>query len=424
METAVGELLLKGKKAREASRTLSILPSQIRDQALINIADGLQARQKEILAANETDYRLARQNGLSDAILGRLFLDQERIEIIADSVRGIVALPDPVGETFDMRTLPNGLIAGKRRIPLGVIGAIFESRPNVTVDIAVLCIKSGNAVILRGGKEAVHSNAVLATLVGEAINMAGVPKEAVQHIESTDRALVGQMLNMKEYIDLIIPRGGDELVRRVASDAAMPSITGGVGVCHIYVDRAADIDKAVAIACDAKLSRPYACNALDTLLVHSDIAPVVLPKLATDWAEAGVELHLDSRTLNLLDNVNDLEAVPVTEDDWGTEFLSLKVAVKIVDTFDQALEHITAYGSGHTEAIVTEDYAVAMQFLDRVDSSVVLVNASTCFNDGAQLGLGSEVAISTNKMHVRGPVGVKDLTSYKWTVLGTGQVRG
>ena len=424
MQTAVDELVVKGTKAREASRALAKLPSQVKDQALANVADGLKARQEEILAANESDCRAGRRNGLSDANLGRLVLDPERLDALADDVRRVAALPDPVGETFDMRTLPNGLTAGRRRVPLGVIGAIFESRPNVTIDIAVLCLKSGNAVILRGGKEAVQSNTVLAALVRDSISIAGVPKEAVQFVESTDRALVGQMLKMKEHIDLIIPRGGAELVRRVASEAAMPAITGGIGVCHIYVDGAADVDMAVDIACDAKLSRPYACNALDTLLVHSDIAPAVLPQLATRWAAAGVELHGDSRTLSILGNVDGLRALPATEDDWGTEFLSLTAAVKIVDTLDQALEYIDTYGSGHTEAIVSEDYSAAMRFLDQVDSGVVIVNASTCFNDGAQLGLGAEVAISTNKMHARGPMGLKELTSYKWTVLGTGQVRG
>ena len=424
MQTAVDELVVKGTKAREASRALAKLPSQVKDQALANVADGLKARQEEILAANESDCQAGRRNGLSDAILGRLVLDPERLDALADDVRRVAALPDPVGETFDMRTLPNGLTAGRRRVPLGVIGAIFESRPNVTIDIAVLCLKSGNAVILRGGKEAIHSNTVLTALVRESIAIAGVPKDAVQFVESTDRALVGQMLKMKEHIDLIIPRGGTELVRRVASEAAMPAITGGIGVCHIYVDRAADVDMAVDIACDSKLSRPYACNALDTLLVHSNIAPAVLPQLATKWAAAGVELRGDSRTLSILGNVDGLRALPATEADWGTEFLSLTAALKIVDTLDQALEHIDTYGSGHTEAIVSEDYSAAMRFLDQVDSGVVLVNASTCFNDGAQLGLGAEVAISTNKMHARGPMGLKELTSYKWTVLGTGQVRG
>ena len=305
----------------------------------------------------------------------------------------------------------------------GVIGTIYESRPNVTIDIAVLCFKAGNAVILRGGKEAFNSNLALASLVRDCIESTGAPRDAVQFVESTDRALVGEMLAMKEHIDLMIPRGGEELVRRVAAEAAMPAITGGIGVCHTYVEGSAKIDMAVEIAYNAKVSRPSVCNALDTLLVDASVAPEFLPRIASEWSKAGVEMHCDRRALSILGRADGLKAVPATDDDWGKEFLSLTAAVKVVDSMDEALEHIEVYTSGHTEVIVTEDYTAAMRFLDEVDAGVVMVNASSRFNDGAQFGLGAEVGISTNKLHARGPMGLIELTSYKWTVLGSGQVR-
>ena len=423
MQTVTEDLEVIGAKGREAARTLAKLSGPAKDRALIGIADGLKAREQEILSANVLDYDAGRRDGLSDASLDRLLLTPERLEAMAADVRSIAAMLDPLAEIFDTRVLPNGLRAGKRRVPLGVIGVIYESRPNITVDIAALCLKSGNAVILRGGSEAFNSNSALAGLVRDCVAAAGVPEDAVQFVRSTDRALVGEMLKMRDFIDLIIPRGGAELVRRVASEATMPAITGGIGVCHTYVDRLADVEMAVAIAHNAKVSRPYVCNALDSLLVHSGIAPAYLPRLAAEWARAGVEMRCDRRTLSILGQIDGLRAVPATDEDWGREFLSMTAAIKIVDSIDEALEHIEIYGSGHTEAIVTEDYSASGRFLDEVDSGVVLVNASTRFNDGGQFGLGAEVAISTNKMHARGPMGLKELTSYKWTVLGTGQVR-
>ena len=423
MQTLVDELQVKAEAARKASRMLARLSSSVKDQALESIAEALTARQGEVLRANERDLEAGRRDGLSDAVLDRLPLNPDRLEGLAADVRRVRALPDPLAETFDMRTLPNGLSAGKRRVPLGVIGAIYESRPNVTVDIAVLCLKSGNAVILRGGKEAVHSNTALSEIVRDGISEAGIPQEAVQFVESTDRALVGRMLEMKGQIDLIIPRGGAELIRRVAADAKMPAITGGIGVCHTYVDQSADIEMAVSIAYDAKVSRPYVCNALDTLIVHAAVAPTFLRRLAEEWTRAGVEMRCDHRALTILGPVGGVRCSPAADEDWGMEFLALTAAVKVVDSLDEALAHIETYGSGHSEAIVTDDYSAAMRFLDEVDSSVVLVNASTRFNDGGELGLGAEVAISTNKLHARGPMGLKELTSYKWTVLGKGQVR-
>ena len=423
MTTAVDELLAQGKAAKAASRKLARLSTQVKDQALLAIASGLEERQVEVLTANEQDCAAGTEEGLSEALLDRLLLTPERLAAMAADVRAVAALPDPVGEVFDARTLPNGLQLSRRRVPLGVIGAIYESRPNVTVDIASLCLKSGNAVILRGGREALRSNVALAELVGDAIAAAGVPREAVQLVRSTDRSLVAQMLQMSDVIDLLIPRGGPELIRSVAAQARMPVITGGIGVCHTYIDRAADAQKAVAIAYNAKVQRPTVCNALDTLLVHAQAAPAILPAVAQEWTTAGVELHCDRRAMSILEPLPSLALRPATEEDWGQEFLALVAAVKVVDSLDEALEHIEHYGSGHSEAIVTEDYGAAMRFLDEVDAATVYVNASTRFTDGAQFGLGAEVAISTNKLHARGPMGLRELTSYKWVVLGTGQVR-
>ena len=413
----------KGAAAREAARLLAKASGHAKNTALDIVADELARRRSEILAANEQDLEAGRQAGLSDALLDRLMIDQDRLEGLATDVRAVAKLPDPVGETLDMREMPNGLRVGRRTVPLGVIGAIYESRPNVTVDISALCLKSGNAVILRGGREAVHSNSALAELVRDSLEEAGLPRDAVQRVESTDRALVGRMLTMRGMIDLIIPRGGQELINRVAAEATVPAVTGGVGVCHTYVDRSADVDMAVKIVHNAKVQRPSVCNALDTVLVHSAIAPAYLPRLAEAFGEDGVEARCDRRALSILGPTEALKVSPATEEDWSTEFLSLTAAVKIVDSLDEALDHIVSYGSGHSEAIVTEDYSAAMRFLDDVDSSAVMVNASTRFNDGGQFGLGAEVAISTNKLHARGPMGLRELTSYKWVVFGSGQVR-
>ena len=417
------ELTNKGAAAREAARLLAKASGHAKNTALDIVADELARRRSEILAANEQDLEAGRQAGLSDALLDRLMIDQDRLEGLATDVRAVAKLPDPVGETLDMREMPNGLRVGRRTVPLGVIGAIYESRPNVTVDISALCLKSGNAVILRGGREAVHSNSALAELVRDSLEEAGLPRDAVQRVESTDRALVGRMLTMRGMIDLIIPRGGQELINRVAAEATVPAVTGGVGICHTYVDRSADVDMAVKIVHNAKVQRPSVCNALDTVLVHSAIAPAYLPRLAEAFGEDGVEARCDKRALSILGPTEALKVSPATEEDWSTEFLSLTAAVKIVDSLDEALDHIVSYGSGHSEAIVTEDYSAAMRFLDDVDSSAVMVNASTRFNDGGQFGLGAEVAISTNKLHARGPMGLRELTSYKWVVFGSGQVR-
>ncbi len=417
------DLQRMGRRARVASRALAKTSASVKNEALLRVADALLGRMHEILAANELDVDAGRSDGLSDALLGRLSLDGGKLEGMADDVRKVAELPDPTEETFDAATLENGLEVAKRRVPLGVIGVIYESRPNVTIDISSLCLKSGNAVILRGGKEAIHSNGVLAQITRDSIAEAGIADDVVQFVQSTDRALVGEMLGMTEYLDLVVPRGSAELVRRVGREAQMPAITGGIGVCHAFIDKTADVGMAVDIAFNAKTSSPYVCNALDTLIVHSAIASDFLPKVAHRLGGFGVELRCDKRARSVIGNSNGLAVASATDEDWGVEFLSLTAAVKVVDSIDEALEHIEGHGSGHTDVIITEDASSSRRFLNEVDSSVVLVNASSRFNDGGQLGLGAEVAISTNKMHARGPVGLRELTSYKWTVIGAGQVR-
>ena len=423
MQSAINELKAKGRAAKAASRRMAYLSAEVKNKALHNISEDLLAKQNEILVANQVDYKAGESSGMSTAMLDRLMLNSSRLEAIAQDVLSVAALLDPVGEVFDMRTLPNGLQIGRKRVPLGVIGAIYESRPNVTIDISVLCLKSGNAIILRGGKEAIHSNSALAKVVQEAATRAGVPDGAVQFIDNTDRTLVNHLLKMDDIIDLFIPRGGAGLIRFVTENATMPVVSGGIGVCHTYVDKSADVDKAVAIAFNAKVQRPTVCNALDSLLVHADIAPRYLPLIAAEWAKAGVEMHCDERALSILISNPDLKLVPATDEDWGKEYLSLAAAIKVVNSVDEAIEHIAHYGSGHSEAIVTAEYEAAMRFLNEVDAACVYVNASTRFTDGSQFGLGAEVGISTQKLHARGPLGLKELTTYKWIIFGSGQVR-
>ena len=425
MTSTASEVRTKGAAARNAARALARLSAEVRNRAILNIAGGLLEREGEILAANGKDMEAGRRAGLSEALLDRLLLTHERLEGMAADVRQVASLPDPLGEVSDMRTMSNGLQLGRKRVPLGVIAAIYESRPNVTVDIACLCLKSGNACILRGGKEAIHSNTALASLVGEAVAAAGAPDKSVQLIENTDRARVDELLQMRGVIDLLIPRGGAALIRHVAENATMPVVTGGIGVCHTYVDGSADVGMAVEVAHNAKTRRPSICNALDTLLVHDAVAARFLPALGRRWAEAGVEMRCDERSLRILNaaEVSGLSLGAAAGDDFGKEFLALIAAVRVVDSLDEALAHIERYGSGHSEAIVTSDYGAGMRFLDEVDAAAVYVNASTQFTDGAQFGLGAEVGISTQKMHARGPMGPRELTSYKWIILGSGQTR-
>ena len=423
MKPAIKELEEKGNAAKAASRKLAFLSTEVKNKALVNIAEALIDRQAEILAANKIDYDEAKASGMGDAMLDRLMLSPSRLKGIAQDTKTVAALPDPVGEVLETRTLPNGLQITKRRVPLGVIGAIYESRPNVTLDISSLCLKSGNAVILRGGKESINSNAALARVAQDACNQAGVPQGTIQLIESTERALVNQMLKMKGTVDLMIPRGGAGLIKLVSENAAMPVLAGGIGVCHTYVDRSADLNKAVAIAYNAKVQRPTVCNALDCILVHNQIAQVYLPAIAKEWAKAGVEMHCDEQTMAILKPIPSLKLVPATDEDWGKEYLSLRAAIKVVDSMDEAMEHIEKYGSGHSEAIVTEDHEAATRFLNEVDAACVYANASTRFTDGSQFGLGAEIGISTQKFHARGPMALKELTSYKWIIQGSGQVR-
>ncbi len=426
--STVDDLMRQGQAARSAARQVARLSAGVKNRALHALAKLLETDAEETLQANSEDCAEARANGLSEAMIDRLLLTPERLQGIAAEQLKVASLPDPVGETLELTTLPNGLVAGRRRVPLGVIASIYESRPNVTVDIFGLCFKSGNACILRGGKEALRSNSALVRLIRRALDEAGAPAGAVQFVDNPDRELADAMLKMNQYIDLIVPRGGDGLVRFVGANATMPAVTGGVGVCHTYVDRAADMDMAASVALNAKVRRPYICNALDTLLVHSAVAAAGLPRIAAGLTASGVELHCDHRALSIL-GPPDAAAMkrgniqPAAAEDWGREFLSLAAAVKVVDSMDEALEHIETYGSGHSEAIITEDYSAAMRFLDEVDAAAVYVNASTQFTDGGQFGLGAEVGISTQKMHARGPMGLRELTSYKWVIMGNGQTR-
>jgi glutamate-5-semialdehyde dehydrogenase len=415
------ELREKGERARQAAHRLAILDTATKNNALKAMAETIMEREPEILTANDHDIDAGQEAGLSDAYLDRLLLTVHRLEGIAQDVLAVAGLPDPVGETFDARTLPNGLRISKRRVPVGVLGVIYESRPNVTVDISALCLKSGNAAVLRGGKEAVHTNRALAGAIAEACRKSGVPAGAIQLIQTQDRTLVKEMLTANQYIDMIIPRGGAGLHTFALENATIPVITGGIGVCHIYADRNADPQKVIPIVHNAKVQRPTVCNALDTVLIHADVAQDLLPKIAEDLAGAGVEIRCDPRALRILMGHPSVRSAG--PDDFDTEFLSLVLAVKVVDNLDQALEHIHQHGTHHSDAIITENYSQAMRFINEVDSAAVYVNASTRFTDGGQFGLGAEVAVSTQRLHARGPMGLKELTTYKWVVFGEGQVR-
>ena len=421
--TAADRLRQQGSAAQAASAMLARRPAETRNHALANIAHALETEQGAILEANAADYRDAKADGIDDAFLDRLLLTPERLNGMAGDVRSVAGLPDPVGELIEDFVLENGLDVEKRRVPLGVIASIYESRPNVTTDIVSLALKSGNACILRGGKETLRSNSALVALIHRAIGAAGLPTDAVQFVDNTDRSLVDVLLSMNEHINLLVPRGGAGLINFVAKKATMPVLTGGVGVCHTYVDRDAETDMAASIVYNAKVQRPTVCNALDTVLVHSEAAARCLPEIASRLNLAGVEIRCDHRALSILGPGGDRNAVPAQEEDWGREFLALIASVKVVDSLDDALEHIQAYGSGHSEAIVTQNNAAAERFLNEVDAAAVYHNTSTRFTDGAQFGLGAEVGISTQKFHARGPLGLRELTSYKWVVRGSGQIR-
>ncbi len=421
MTTVASEIEQKAQAAKRAARRLATISTAVKNQALNGLADALSAHEGEILAANARDIERGRGDGLPAAALDRLTLTPERLAAIASDVRNVASLPDPVGESIEMRTLPNGMIVGKMRVPFGVIGAIYENRPNVTVDIASLCLKAGSATILRGGKEALQSNIVLGRVIDGALAAAGVPEGAVQIIESSDRAIVAEMLTMKDYIDLVVPRGGEELIRFVEKNATMPVLIGGIGVCHTYVDRDADLAKARDIVVNAKTRRYSICNALDTIVVHAGVAARFLPDVARALAEKGVELRCDDRAYAILDG--QYNSVRGTDADYGKEWLALIASVKVVDSYDDAVDFVYRYSSGHSDAIVTENYSTAMRFLREVDTAVCYVNASTQFTDGGQFGMGAEIIDATQKFHARGPVGLREICTYKWIVFGTGQTR-
>jgi glutamate-5-semialdehyde dehydrogenase len=408
-----------GRRARVASRLLATALGARKNAWLLQSADALEKRSAEVLAANERDLAGAREMGLTGAQLDRLRLNPERLRSMAAGLREVAALPDPVGRVLDSCVRPNGLQVSRVAVPLGVIFFIYESRPNVTVDSAGLCVKSGNAIILRGGKEALHSNTALHRILQDELASCSLPVDAVQLVTTPDRAAVGHLLRLSQYIDLVIPRGGESLIRRVAAEARMPVLKHYQGNCHVYVDRAANLDMAERILLNAKCQRPGVCNAAESLLVHHDVAAAFLPRAAAALRRRGVEVRGCEETRRLVADVT-----PATEDDYAAEYLDLILSVKVVADLEAAVEHISHYGSQHTECIVTDDLQAARRFTAAVDSSAVMVNASTRFNDGYEFGLGAEIGISTDKFHARGPCGLLELTSYKYIVYGDGQVRG
>jgi glutamate-5-semialdehyde dehydrogenase len=410
-----------GRQARAAARAMARSDTATRNRALLLIADAIERDADQLTAANQRDLDCARADGLGPALIDRLTLSRAAIGTMIDGLRQIATLPDPVGEISDMKVRPSGIQVGKMRVPLGVIGIIYEARPNVTVDAAGLCIKSGNAAILRGGSEAINCNRALANLVAEGLAGAGLPQHGVQVVDTTDRAAVGALITMPEYVDVLVPRGGKGLIARLMQEATVPMIKHLDGICHVYIDSGAAIDKALRIAFNAKTHRYGTCNTMETLLVARDIAPLVLPQLGELYAREQVELRADPEAHAILSGYPNL--VEAVEEDWRTEYLAPILSVKVVAGIDEAMDHIDTYSSKHTEAIVTEDYTAAMRFLREVDSASVMVNASTRFADGFEYGLGAEIGISNDKLHARGPVGLEGLTSLKYVVLGHGEVR-
>ncbi len=405
--------------AREASHRLAGLDSETKNALLEEMAGGLEEGREEVLAANRADVEEAKRSGIGGALLDRLTLDESRVGDMVSGLREVKALPDPVGEIEGMQRRPNGLMVGRMRVPLGVIGMVFEARPNVTVDAAALCLKSGNAVILRGGSEARRSNAILATVLQRALRKYSLPEAAITLIPTTDRAAVTLLARQDKYVDVLIARGGEGLIHTLEQEATVPLFKHGKGVCHAFVDARADLGKAGEIVFNAKVQRPGVCNAMETLLVHEQIAGAFLPGISARLQKAGVELRGCEKARAIVPGM-----LPAAEEDWAAEYLALILAIRVVPDLNAAIAHIRRYGSLHTEAIVTEDYPSAMRFLREVDASAVLVNASTRFNDGGQLGLGAEIGISTQKLHARGPLGLRELTSTKFVVLGNGQIRG
>jgi len=413
-----------GQQATLASRRLAVLSTEQKNTALMAIADEIEAQAQVILEVNARDIEEARANGASDALLDRLLLTPERVQALADDTRHITELPDPVGKILDERTLPNGMQLLRKRIPIGVLGVIYEARPNVTIDISTLCLKSGNAAILRGGSETRRSNMALVQVLRDALKRAGLPEYSFQYIKDPDRKYVTELLKLDRYVDMIIPRGGAGLHRLCKEQSTIPVITGGMGISHIFVDESADQERAVAIIENAKVQRPSVCNALDTLLVHRSVAPALLPKVAERLAQSEVELHADQDSMEILKPLNgNLQLVPAGKDDFDTEWLSLKMGIKLVDSLEEAIEHIQDHSTEHSDSILTEDQEHADRFVNAINSAAVYVNASTRFTDGGQFGLGAEVAVSTQKLHARGPMGLEELTTYKWIGIGNGHIR-
>ena len=413
-----------GKRAKAAGRKLSILSTNEKNRALLAIADELEEQAEAIMAQNALDIAAGRAKGLSDSLLDRLLLTEERIASLAEDTRKVAGLPDPVGAEIESRLLPNGLRLSRRRIPIGVLGVIYEARPNVTIDIAALCLKTGNAVILRGGSETLRSNLALVQVINAALERVHFPDGAVGFIDNPDHALVTQLLRLDKYVDMIIPRGGAALHRLCKEQSTIPVITGGIGVCHLYVDSSADLERSVDVIENAKVQRPSVCNAIDTILVNRDVADQVLPKIAARLAQSKVELRAAGPALDILArDGHGAKVVPAGPEDFDQEWMALILGVKVVDDMDEAIVHIQAHGSEHSDGILTNDWHNATRFVNEINSAAVFVNASTRFNDGGQFGLGAEVAVSTQKLHARGPMGLEELTTYKWICLGDWHVR-
>lgn len=417
-EHAASEVRTKAIRAKKAARKLAVLSTQVKNEALLALADALLVKEEEILQANALDLAAAEERGIGAALLDRLKLTPERVKRMAEGVREVVELPDPVGTALRSWRRPNGLEIAQVRVPLGVVGIIYEARPNVTVDASALCLKAGNAVLLRGGSEAIHSNKAIAAIVREALQQAGLPEGSVELVENTDRAAAREMMRLNGLIDVLIPRGGAGLIQAVVQNATVPVIETGVGNCHIYVDKDADLEKAVAIVVNAKVTRCSVCCAMESLLVHEAVADAFLPRIAREFGKAGVEIRGCELTLERVP-----QGKPATEEDWSAEYLDLIASVRVVKDLDEAIAHIETYGSGHSDAIVTENYTAARRFVNEVDSAAVYVNASTYFTDGAQFGFGAEIGISTQKLHARGPMGLPELTATKYIVYGDGQTR-
>ena len=408
----------KAAAAKKAAAKLAVTSTAVKNKALLAMAEALLAKQEDILAANALDMERAAAKGMKSSMLDRLNLTAARIEGMADGLRQVANLPDPVGNVLDGKTLANGLTITKVRVPLGVIGIIYEARPNVTADAAGLCLKSGNAVVLKGGSEAMESNKAVAGVLSEAATAAGMPEGAIQFIDTSDRQAVQDLIHLNGLVDVVIPRGGAGLIKMVVMNATVPVIETGAGVCHTYVDASADVEMAVKIAYNAKVQRPSVCNAMETLLVHKDAAAKFMPAMLAKYAEAGVEIRGDENVQSF-----DKAVVPVTEEDWATEYGDLRLSVKLVDSIEAAMEHIARFGTGHSECIVTNDYSQAQLFQKTVDAAAVYVNASTRFTDGNEFGFGAEIGISTQKLHARGPMALPELTSTKYLICGNGQVR-